>query len=329
MNYNDIVYGATTIENPILQDLIQSSAMRRLKNVLQHGITGLIGVTQPVTRFQHSMGVMLLVRQLGGSQDEQIAALLHDVSHTAFSHVVDYVYADHDGQGYHDRVKQQYVSQTDLPAAFARHGLNWRNYMDETAFPILEQPAPRLCADRVDYFLRDSLELGLATPQDVADVLANLVIHNGRLAVNNIATAQWLGRTYIQADDSSWANFREVGLYELAARAIKTGLRLGVMAEADFWSTDKPVWKMLNASDNFELQSQMRLVSPDTQFVWDEEAPTFHVSTKIRTIDPDVLIDNALHPLSTLDEPFATFRQEYIQRKTGQWPMRVIPPALI
>jgi HD superfamily phosphohydrolase len=34
---------------------------------------------------------MLLVRRLGASLEEQIAALLHDVSHTAFSHVIDSV----------------------------------------------------------------------------------------------------------------------------------------------------------------------------------------------------------------------------------------------
>ncbi len=34
---------------------------------------------------------MMLVNRLGGSLEEQIAALLHDVSHTAFSHVIDYV----------------------------------------------------------------------------------------------------------------------------------------------------------------------------------------------------------------------------------------------
>jgi len=58
----------------------------------------LIGVTNPTTRFDHSVGVMLLIRKLGAGSSpasallkEQVAALLHDVSHTAFSHVIDYV----------------------------------------------------------------------------------------------------------------------------------------------------------------------------------------------------------------------------------------------
>ncbi|MEH6941868.1 HD domain-containing protein [Bacillus sp. JJ722] len=34
-----------------------------------------------VTNFEHSKGVMLLIRILGGSVEEQVAGLLHDVSY--------------------------------------------------------------------------------------------------------------------------------------------------------------------------------------------------------------------------------------------------------
>src|SRR3974377_2195743 len=135
MRYLDSIYGEIDVEEPVLSDLMQTQAMQRLRGVLQHGITALIGITQPVTRFDHSMGVMLLVRQLHArhpernvmeskdernameskdernameskharsSLEEQIAALLHDVSHTAFSHVIDYVVDGHDRQSYHE-----------------------------------------------------------------------------------------------------------------------------------------------------------------------------------------------------------------------------------
>lgn len=85
MDYQDDVYGTILIEEPVLLDLLESAALRRLRGVLQHGISALIGITQPVTRFEHSVGAMLLVRRLGGKLPEQIAALLHDVSHTAFT----------------------------------------------------------------------------------------------------------------------------------------------------------------------------------------------------------------------------------------------------
>lgn len=326
MEYHDPVYGSIRIDEPILIDLIESAAVQRLRGVLQHGISGLIGVTAPITRFEHSMGVMVLVRSLGASLSEQIAALLHDISHTAFSHVIDYVYDGHDSQAFHDEKKEEYIAGTHLPALLADHGYEWRRFLDEEHFPLLEQPAPRLCADRLDYFLRDSRPLGLASDDDIQMAVDNLVVADGRIAVAGMEAARWLGDTFIAADEASWANFREVGLYELTARALRRALRIGAINESDFWLTDQPVWERLHTCEDSMLQAQLALISPRTQFVWDEERPTFRVSTKLRAIDPDVLIDGQMRPLSTLDPLFEEHRAAYLARKAGKWPMRVVPP---
>lgn len=327
ISFQDPVYGPATIEEPVLLAVIASEAMQRLRGVLQHGITGLIGVTVPVSRFAHSLGTMLLVRRLGASLEEQLAAILHDVSHTAFSHVIDYVFYDHDNQSYHDEVKVDYVSGTDLPGVLTHYGYDWKRLLHEEAFPLLEQPAPRLCADRLDYFLRDSLDLGLATSAEVRRALSSLNVHQGRIVTESVTVARWLADTYLKADDASWANFREVGLYELAAQAIRRGLALGIIDNSDFWSTDAVVWEKLSTADDAQLQGTVALVSPVTRFIWDETAPSFRVGTKVRTIDPDVLLpDGRLLPLSRLDSDFAARRAAYLARKEGEWPMRVIPP---
>ena len=327
MPYYDRVYGLAEIDASVLIDLMRSAAMQRLSGVLQHGITALIGITRPTSRFEHSLGVMLLVRRLGGSLQEQIAALLHDVSHTAFSHVIDYVFDGHDSQSYHEEQKEQYMSSTDLPGVLARHGYDWRVFLREENYSLLEQPAPRLCADRLDYFLRDSRDLGLATEDQVRRVLDHLIVQAGRIGVDNVEMTRWMGYTYIAADEASWANFREVGLYELAARAIRLGLKQSLITEADFWGTDDRLWAKLRTGDDPVLQHELNLISPETEFVWDEISPTFRVSTKLRTIDPDVLIDVQLRPLSTLDHEFAKYRRDYLSSKQGKWPMRVAGAA--
>jgi HD superfamily phosphohydrolase len=324
MIYYDTVYGEIEIKEAVILDLMASEAMQRLHGVLQHGISGLIGITSPVTRFDHSVGVMILVRRLGGDLNEQIAALLHDVSHTAFSHVIDYVVNNHDGQSFHDEQKESYLSDSDVPAILAWHGYDWRQFLDEEQFPILEQPAPRLCADRLDYFLRDGIELALATSADIAYVLDHLILANNRIATDDRAAARWLGTTYMAADNASWANFREVAIYEVTARAIRRGLDIGVLTEADIWGTDRPAWRKLQAHRDEELQYWLRLVSAESEFVWDEERPTFLVSTKLRTIDPDVLEQGDLIPLSALDPSFAEQRCAYLRQKGGKWPVRVV-----
>ena len=335
MYYQDSIYGPAVITEPVLLDLLQTDALQRLSNVKQHGITGVIGLTAPISRLDHSIGAMLLVRRLGGGLPEQIAALLHDVSHTAFSHVIDYVVDDHDDQSYHDTMKEVYVAQTAVPALLTEYGYTWQTLLREENYPLLEQPSPRLCADRLDYFLRDSCDLGLADQTDIDRVLADLVVVETavgpRICVADIAVARWLGHTFMAADDKSWANFREVGLYEITAQAIKRALQIGLISTDDFWLTDDVLWQKLHTSSDEQLQYWLDLVNLETDFVWDEANPTFWVSTKLRAIDPDVVVDGAtgeeIRPLSQLDPTFAQQRYQYLTRKAGNWPMRVIGAA--
>ncbi len=324
MILDDKIYGRVEVSEPVLLALLSAPAVQRLTGVLQHGISALVGVTQPVTRFEHSAGVMTLIQRLNGSLEEQIAGVLHDISHTVFSHVIDYVVDGHYSQSFHDEVKGEYLSRTDIPAILGEYGFDWRDFLDEARFPILEQPAPRLCADRLDYFLRDSLELRLATPAAVQQVLSHLIVSDGRIVVGDLPTARWMAYTYIAADDMSWANFREVGLYQLAAEAIRRGLAIGAISEADFWEQDAGIWARLIAHPDTVLNRQLALVNPATRFAWDEEQPTFRVGTKVRTIDPEVLTEAGPVSLSILDESFARHRERYIAGKQGEWPMRVV-----
>jgi hypothetical protein len=267
---------------------------------------------------------MLLVRQFGGDLQQQIGALLHDVSHTAFSHVIDYVFGGHDSQSYHEEVKEAYLAETDIPAILKRFDFDWYDYLHEEQFPLLEQSAPALCADRLDYFLRDSYDLRLASLEQIKVCIRRLVAHQGRLATFSLEAARWMAETYILADEASWANFREVGIYELTARAIRRGLELGALTQQDLWTTDAQAWEKLKACPDPVLQQQIRQVSTQTNFIWDDAHPTFYVSTKLRTLDPDVVVDGRMHPLSDLDSDFARRRQAYLQAKAGKWPMRVV-----
>lgn len=324
MLYHDTLYGTEEITEPILLALLEAPAVQRLRGILQHGISGLIGVTAPITRFDHSVGAMILVRRWGASEAEQIAALLHDVSHTAFSHVLDHVFDSAVTQSYHEQVKESYLAGTELPQLLAQFGYNWQDFLHEEAYPLLEQPAPRLCADRVDYFMRDAIPLGVCTLAEVQNLLPHLVVHHGRVVVNDLPAGRWLGERFMQADQASWANFWEVGLYEVTARAIQRGFAAGVLSPADVWLEDVPFWEKLHQSRDPELNYWLSLVRQDVDFVWDEVAPDFVVSTKIRTIDPEVLVKGEARPLSELDPPFAQLRSSYLQEKQRPWPMKII-----
>ncbi|MBX3011102.1 MAG: HD domain-containing protein [Caldilineaceae bacterium] len=324
MRINDRIYGPVDLQEPVLIDLLNTTAVRRLDGVLQHGISALVGLTSQTTRLEHSLGAMLLVRRLGAALPEQIAALLHDISHTAMSHVIDYVYARHDSQSYHDEMKAWFVGQSDLPALLTRHGYRWQDFLDESSFALLEQPAPTLCADRLDYFLRDGLDLGVLAQVDIDYILARLTVFGGRIAVTDREAARRLAYGYIAADAASWSNFREVGLYEVTAQALRWALQQQLITDADIWGTDALLWQKLQQSQDPSLRSYLSFIMPATQFVRDAEKPTFWVTTKIRTLDPHVLEQGELVPYSILEPAFAAYRQAYVTQKQGAWPVRVV-----
>jgi hypothetical protein len=242
--------------------------------------------------------------------------------------VIDYVFGGHDTQSYHEDKKLEFVAGTDIPITLKKHGYNWLDFMDETRFTLLEQDLPHLCADRLDYFLRDARDLGLATDVEVIKALSHLHTFQDQIVTDTLDAARWLGYTFIEADKASWANFREVGLYELAACAIRRGLDIGVLTELDLWGTDRTAWEKLHTSRDPQLQHHLRRVHADTQFVWDEQNPEFRVSTKLRSIDPDIVVNETVQPLSKLDPDFAAHREAYLTQNSGKWPMRIIEPEM-
>lgn len=324
MRINDAVHGANEIDEPVLLQLLQSDAMQRLAGVAQHGITAHLGITAPFSRLDHCIGTLLLVRRLGGGLEEQIAALLHDVSHTAFSHVIDYVFEDHLQQGYHDRHKLSHVAASDLPRRLQRYGYDWRAFMDETRFPLLEQPAPALCADRLDYFLRDLEFMHLATVDEIQRALDTLVVVNGRIAVGDPDIARWLAYTYIEVDRESWSHPREVGLYQLTAEAIRAGFEAGVLQQADLWGTDNALWDKLRDSDHPAVHERISLVSPATRFPERRDSPKLRLSSKVRSIDPPVATGEGLIPLSDLDSEFNAHLAAYHAAKKGGYALDVV-----
>lgn len=325
MRIDDRIYGPVEVDEPVLLAVMETAPVRRLRGVLQHGITGLLGITNPLDRYEHSVGVMLLVRRLGAPVEEQIAALLHDVSHTAFSHVIDYLFQGEDGQSYHEAVKADYIARTELPDVLARHGYDWRAVLDDDAYPLLEQPLPALCADRIDYFLRDSVDLGLSTIAQAREVVAHLVVHEGRIMLDDPDVARWMADTYMAADHASWSDLREVGLYELAARAIGRALASGDLSTDNLWGEDRAIWAVLRASTDPQVRALVAQITTETRFAWDDAAPDFRIYTRVRSIDPDVVTDGAARPLSALDPAFAARLEAYMRRKAGKWPIRVIP----
>lgn len=130
---HDPVYGPVVLDEPLLIDLYRSEAVQRLGSIYQSGITAFINPTRRTTRLDHSVGVMSLLHKMGAGVLEQAAGLIHDVPHTAFSHVVDFLFPNQE-HTFHEAHRESVVAASDLPEILNRHGLDWRTVSDAEQF---------------------------------------------------------------------------------------------------------------------------------------------------------------------------------------------------
>lgn len=249
----DSLYGRDEICEPVLISLIKSPMMERIKKVRQYGVMHYVTPLPEFTRFEHCVRVMLLTRRFGGSLDEQIAALLHDVSHTAFSHVADYVFRAGDGKtSYQDDMHEWFVEKTGINALLARYGFTGI-CSDERkhAFKILEQDLPDLCTDRIDYVCYGGFIENLLTQDEVDTIISDLRFKDGRWFFIGERAALLYASTALHLTEHTFSSRQNFFTYHQAARAIKRAIEIKLItADELFSSVDDDVWQKLGASND-------------------------------------------------------------------------------
>ena len=327
MKITDALYGTITIGDPVLLALIQDSSFQRLRGIHQHGITPIINVNKvqpPVYRFEHSLGAMLLVRSLAPhDMAQQCAALLHDISHTVLSHVTDYAF----GYIIHEVEKEEYVKTTAIPRILEQFGYDWKYIISEEpgVWTLLEQPAPLLCADRLDYGLRDMIAFDILPPEKVKAIVEQLIAYDGRIMCTDVSLARDLARGYMQCDIRAWANPHHSALYKFAGDAIRLALAHGVIRKDELWlGTDAEFWdKIVNCGID-EVNEKTKYVNEFTTFKMvsspKDGEMVLELKLKIRTIDPEIVARQdgrvKVQRLTELDEDFAKEKQDYINSKS-------------
>lgn len=331
----DPIHGSHTITEAVLIELLLSKPVDRLRRVLQHGITGLIGMTPspPVTRYEHSVGAMLIVRAAGGTIEAQAAALLHDIAHTALSHVVDGVF----GYVVHEDDKMEYLNTTTVPDILTKHGLIAEDVLEESNYPLLELDSPAICADRGDYGIRDSLAFGITTLDEARSISRDLVAsREGRLCFKSSRWAKRHAEAYMEADAFAWSHPAHSILYAYAADTIRLAHSTGRMKKCDLWDGegDEVFWHGMTESADPQIRKLASRVKPSVRVEeisageYEEGRPDSYYktkNTKARTIDPDVLQpDGSVKRLSQLSEEYRLSREAYLKQKSGVHYYRVL-----
>lgn len=316
MEYRDAIYGTFSIDEPVIEELIQSAPLQRLKEVNQYGASFYRFPHLTTNRFEHSVGVYYILRRLGAPVLEQVAGLLHDAPHTAFSHVSDVVFEDA-SQTFHERFHEKIIFESEIPRILKKHGLSVWKLFNKKSFRLAERDLPDLCADRIDYFFRDCVTDKQLSLEDARRILNDMTVFEDDVVFQEQSSAKQFAVTYQQANEKLWANPLQSALYYLLASAMKLSLEEGVITFDDLFTTDKEVYDKMKKSGNPAILKYLF----DMEHIVIKEDPQdfdYHITPKIRVVDPYVLVEKNNQQekirLSALDPEFKQNTEQLLQQ---------------
>lgn len=325
----DTVYGSVSVEDPLVVELIESPAFQRLKQINQYGVVNYIVPTENYSRFEHSLGVYLLLQKAFVSRSEQIAGLLHDVSHTVFSHVGDYVFQDTPGgNAYQDDIHVWYLKESGLDLILKKHGLSAEEVDHKhPLFVALDQKLPQLCADRIEYNLQGGLLRGLISKEEFHQILRDLHYQNGVWFFNSAESGAKLGRCSLIMTETLWGAPWEALAYRWAADALRRAFQIDLVSFDEFhFSTDDLVWNRLVHSPDPVIQNSInKMLKVKTLFNLTEIGEEDLLLKLIfRGVDPQIQTPKGLKPLTQIDSNYAN--QYYLVKRTMDkgWPIKFL-----
>lgn len=301
MIIEDRIYGKEEINEQVLIDLIGSAPIQRLKEVSQFGMPDEYYHFPSFSRFEHSMGVMLLLRRLGADLEEQIAGLLHDVSHTAFSHVMDWVMGDPIKETYQDETLLKTFEETEIKNILEVHGFNCKKIAEIENYSLLEQPIPHLCADRVDYSLREIKFL--YSEQDIEKILKDLKNINGKIVLASAEAAKLLAEHYNKLNKEHWAEDQTKARYYISANILKKAIKEKIISIEDMMKTDKEIIKLLNKSNHEEILSGLNLLK-NGFYLKKTGKEGLILQKKFRYLDPEFSHNGKIISLSEFSDEY-------------------------
>ncbi len=307
MIIEDRIYGKEEINEQVLIDLINSEAVQRLKEISQFGMPDEYYHIPSFSRFEHSIGTTILLRRLNASLEEQIAGLLHDVSHTAFSHVIDWVIGDPIKEDHQDKTLLKTFEESKIKNILEKHGFNYKKIAEAKNYFLLEQSAPNLCADRVDYSLREIKFLH--SEQDAEKILKDLKNINGKIIFASVEAAELFARHYVNLNKEHWAGDQAKIRYYILANILKKALKEKIISIEDMMKTDKEIIKLLNKSNCEEILSGLNLLR-NGFYLKKTKKGGIILQKKFRYIDPEFFHNEKIISLSEFSEKYKKTLEE-------------------
>ena len=132
-----------------------------------------------ISRYTHSLTTALLTYKISSDRKATLAGLFHDVGTPCFSHVIDYMNKDYANQESTEEYTERIIlSDSYLKQCLLKDGISVNEIIDFKKYSLVDNTRPKLCADRLDGIILNSLGwTKTISKQDIKDILNSIAIY--------------------------------------------------------------------------------------------------------------------------------------------------------
>jgi HD superfamily phosphohydrolase len=310
-----------------LQLLSQTDAMQRLGDVgmncgCEYTAFDRFSRLQPYSRLDHSMGVALIVWHFTADKAQSAAGLLHDIATPVFAHTVDFLNGDHLKQESTESATEKMIlADPQLRKILQENGIDAQQVTDYHQYPIADNDAPGLAADRLEYTLGNGVNYGFITYQQAKALYDDLVVGinekqqqelmftSRERALEFAVLALCCSKVYVSDEDRY--------TMQALAQLLKDALDAGILTEKDLYTRETPVIEKLKASC---LAPRWQQFCTCRQLMYSDKPENgegwYQIPAKKRYIDPYIRDTGRV---STLEPAFAAEMAAFLEQPQTVW----------
>lgn len=277
----------------------------------------------PYSRYDHSVGVGLIVWNFTHDERQAAAGLLHDVATPCFAHVVDFLRGDHLAQESTEEETEGIIrGSAQLQGLLRKYGLATAEVCDYHMYPVADNDSPRLSADRLEYTLGNLVNFGFGPRARAAEYYGDIAVcENDEGAPELMFRSRALARGFfMDAMRCAEIYVSDVDRFAMQALAelLKEAMEAGVISAEELYGTEAQVIGKLTAAPGFRkrwerfcaYRSVRRADAPGAEGMWRR------IPAKKRYIDPCVAGEGRV---SELFPECREIMEKFVGRSQDYW----------
>lgn len=229
-----------------INSLIHVPSMQRLKDIgmncgVEYTAFDFFSNIVPYSRYQHSIGVALIVYHFTHDLRQTVAGLLHDIATPVFAHTIDFYHQDHLKQESTELDTKKVIEQDALLVSLLHeYHLTIEDVCNYHLYLLADNESPKLSADRLEYTLGNMYSYGFCDLEMIQMIYKDLKVNDKKdeLIFKHEDKAVLFTRMMLKCSHVYICDEDRYAMQYLSY-VIKKAVDRGVVKEDDFYLQEK------------------------------------------------------------------------------------------